>query len=211
MRSNPADFPLSAPPTLDALLHTLAQSPNAHTLLAGGTELMVALNTGRLPPKPLLSIAHLPELRFIDVAADRITLGAATTFTDIRRSEAIAQHVPLLAQAASWTGSVANQNRGTLGGNLVNASPAADTPPVLLVYDAEVPSSPPPAPAPSLTISSISITKKPPSPPTRSSTPSPSHATGAVTKPTFAKSAPATPGHQQNRPRRHRPEICKPT
>ncbi len=138
MRSNPADFHLTAPPTLDDLLATLNTHPNHHTLLAGGTELMVAFNTGRLPPKPLLSIAHLPELRFIRQEADAITLGAATTFTEIRRSPAIAQHLPLLAEAASWTGSVANQNRGTLGGNLVNASPAADTPPVLLVYDAQV-------------------------------------------------------------------------
>ena len=138
MRSNPADFPLTAPPTLSDLLRTLHTHPNTYTLLAGGTELMVALNTGRLPPKPLLSIAHLADLRFIRHDADTITLGAATTFTDIRRSEIIAQHLPLLAQAASWTGSVANQNRGTLGGNLANASPAADTPPVLLVYDAQV-------------------------------------------------------------------------
>jgi CO/xanthine dehydrogenase FAD-binding subunit len=99
---------------------------------------MVALAAGRLPQKHLLSINHLRELRFIDVAPDTITLGSGTTFTDIRRHAAIAADLPLLTQAASWTGSIANQNRGTLGGNIVNASPAADSPPALLVYDAEL-------------------------------------------------------------------------
>ena len=138
MRANPAIYSLTAPPTLADLLSTLQEHPGKHTLIAGGTELMVAFNTGRLPPKPLLSLAHLPELRFIRQEPGCISLGAATTFTDIRRSEAISLQLPLLAQAASWTGSIANQNRGTVGGNIINASPAADTPPVLLVYGAEL-------------------------------------------------------------------------
>jgi len=67
-----------------------------------------------------------------------LPFGSGATFTDIRRHEAIAEDLPLLTQAASWTGSIANQNRGTLGGNIVNASPAADSPPALLVYEALV-------------------------------------------------------------------------
>ena len=136
MRSDPAHYTLTAPATLSDLLATLRDHPGQHTLLAGGTELMVALNTGRLPAKPLLSMHHLRELRFIDVTPEIITLGAGTTFTDLRRHPAIAADLPLLAQAASWTGSIANQNRGTLAGNIANASPAADSPPALLVYDA---------------------------------------------------------------------------
>jgi CO/xanthine dehydrogenase FAD-binding subunit len=97
---------------------------------------MVALSAGRLPQKNLLSINHLRELRFITTTPTDITLGSGTTFTDIRYSAAIAENFPLLVHAASWTGSIANQNRATLGGNIVNASPAADTPPALLVYDA---------------------------------------------------------------------------
>jgi CO/xanthine dehydrogenase FAD-binding subunit len=97
---------------------------------------MVALSAGRLAQKNLLSINHLKELRFIEVAPDALTIGSGTTFTDIRRHATIASDFPLLAQAASWTGSIANQNRGTLGGNIVNASPAADSPPALLAYDA---------------------------------------------------------------------------
>jgi CO/xanthine dehydrogenase FAD-binding subunit len=136
MHSNPADYNLIAPPTLDAVLQTLAANPGRYTPIAGGTEIMVALGAGRLREKNLLSINHLKELRFIDVTPDTITIGSGTTFTDIRRSAAIAESFPLLIRSASWTGSIANQNRGTLGGNIVNASPAADTPPALLAYDA---------------------------------------------------------------------------
>jgi CO/xanthine dehydrogenase FAD-binding subunit len=99
---------------------------------------MVALNTGRLGSRSLISIQHLRELRFIRVSDRAVQIGAGTTFTDIRRNETIARELPLLVQAASWTGSIANQNRGTMGGNICNASPAADSPPALLAYDATV-------------------------------------------------------------------------
>jgi len=135
MRSNVLDYSLIAPPTLTAALQTLAQDTTL-TPIAGGTELMVALSAGRLAQKHLLSINHLRELRFIDTTPDAITIGAGATFTDIRRHAVLAADFPLLVQAASWTGSIANQNRGTLGGNIVNASPAADSPPALLAYDA---------------------------------------------------------------------------
>jgi CO/xanthine dehydrogenase FAD-binding subunit len=138
MRSSVLDFALTAPPTLEAVLTQLAQNPGHHTPIAGGTELMVALAAGRLTQKSLLSIHHLPELRFIRITPDAIHLGANTTFTDIRRNPTIAADLPLLIQSASWTGSIANQNRATLGGNICNASPAADTPPALLVYNATV-------------------------------------------------------------------------
>jgi CO/xanthine dehydrogenase FAD-binding subunit len=136
MHSDPAQFALTAPATLAAVLIQLAEG--LHTPIAGGTELMVALAAGRLTQKSLLSIHHLSELRFIHIEDNAITLGANTTFTDIRRNATIAADLPLLTLAASWTGSIANQNRATLGGNLCNASPAADTPPALLAYDATV-------------------------------------------------------------------------
>jgi CO/xanthine dehydrogenase FAD-binding subunit len=136
MRSNPAEYALIAPPTLTAALFALASDPGFYTPIAGGTELMVALAAGRLAQKNLLSINHLKELRFIEVTRETIVIGSGTTFTDIRNHATITSDFPLLAQAASWTGSIANQNRGTLGGNIVNASPAADSPPALLAYDA---------------------------------------------------------------------------
>ena len=138
MRSDVSLYDLSAPPSLDAALAILAKEPGKYTPIAGGTELMVALGVGRLAQHSLISIQHLRELRFIRVDDEAIHIGAGTTFTDIRRSQAIAEDLPLLVQSASWTGSVANQNRGTLGGNICNASPAADTPPALLAYSATV-------------------------------------------------------------------------
>jgi CO/xanthine dehydrogenase FAD-binding subunit len=138
MHSDVTQYELTAPPTLDAVLAQLAAEPGRHTPIAGGTELMVALGAGRLTQRSLISIRHLRELRFVRVEDDAIHLGAGATFTDIRRSDAIARDLPLLARSASWTGSIANQNRGTLGGNLCNASPAADTPPALLAYGATV-------------------------------------------------------------------------
>ena len=137
MRSNVTEYDLIAPPSLTVALQTLASDPR-YTPIAGGTELMVALSAGRLTQKYLLSINHLKELRFIDTTPTEITIGSGTTFTDVRRAPVIASDFPLLAQAASWTGSIANQNRGTLGGNIVNGSPAADSPPALLAYDAAI-------------------------------------------------------------------------
>lgn len=138
MHSDPAQFELTAAPSLAAVLDQLAAAPGRYTPIAGGTELMVALNTSRLVTRTLVSIQHLQELRFIEVQPNAVHIGAGTTFTDLRHSEIVDRELPLLSRAASWTGSIANQNRGTIGGNICNASPAADTPPALLVYEAEV-------------------------------------------------------------------------
>lgn len=138
MRSNVAQYDLIAPGTLDAVLDVLAHSADRYTPIAGGTELMVALGAGRLESRKLISLWNLHELRFIHTTPDAIIIGAGSTFTDIRNHSELARDLPLLAQAASWTGSIANQDRATIGGNIVNASPAADSPPALLVYDAAV-------------------------------------------------------------------------
>lgn len=135
MRANVHEFDMATPATLDEALTIMAAGQ--HTPIAGGTELMVALAAGRLSKKPLLSIGFR-ELRFIQQETGGLRIGAGTTFSDIRNHPLIARDFPLLSQAASWTGSIANQNRGTLGGNIVNASPAADSPPALLVYEAEL-------------------------------------------------------------------------
>ena len=138
MRAEAEQYELTTAASLAAVLERMAGEPGRHTPIAGGTELMVAFNAGRLQATSLISIQHLPELRFIHVTPDTIEIGAGTTFTDLRQNGTVAEELPLLASAASWTGSIANQNRGTLGGNLCNASPAADTPPALLAYDAGI-------------------------------------------------------------------------
>ena len=138
MRSDAAEFDLVAPASLDAVLTLLAEFPGEFLPIAGGTESMVAFGAGRLQARKHVSLWGLRELRFIATTAETLTIGAGSTFTDIRKHPIIASDFPMLAQAASWTGSIANQNRGTLGGNIVNGSPAADSPPALLAYDAEL-------------------------------------------------------------------------
>jgi CO/xanthine dehydrogenase FAD-binding subunit len=138
MRSNVSQYELVAPGSLDVVLALLAAEPGAWTPMAGGTELMVALGAGRLAQRKLVSLWGIDELRQITESGDWLTIGAGATFTDIRQNALIAKEFPLLARAASWTGAIANQNRGTLGGNIANASPAADSPPVLLVYETEI-------------------------------------------------------------------------
>jgi CO/xanthine dehydrogenase FAD-binding subunit len=108
------------------------------TPIAGGTELMVQFGAGRLGAHKLVSLWGLPELCSIESTGTEVLIGAGCTYTDMRRHPLIAKEFPLLSRAASWTGSIANQNRGTLGGNIVNASPAADSLPALMVYEAEL-------------------------------------------------------------------------
>ncbi len=138
MRGNPEAHEMIAPGNLPAVLELLAAAPGEWTPIAGGTELMVAHAAGRLEAKRLISLWGIPEIRFIDSSANTVSIGAGTTFRDLRGHAGIASRLPLLAKAASWIGSIANQSRATVGGNLVNGSPAADSSPALLVYDAEV-------------------------------------------------------------------------
>jgi CO/xanthine dehydrogenase FAD-binding subunit len=99
---------------------------------------MVQYGAGRLGARKLVSLWGLPELRGIERSGQELIIGAGCTYSDLRNHPVVTQEFPLLARAASWTGSIANQNRGTLGGNIVNASPAADSLPALLVYEAEL-------------------------------------------------------------------------
>ena len=138
MRANIPSYDLRVPANLPEALALLGREPGTWQPFAGGTDLMVLLEAGKLSHKRFFSLAKLAELRGIEVTTDAVTLGALTTYTEIRRHPALQAEFPLLCNAARETGSIATQNRGTLGGNIVNASPAADSPPALLVYDAEL-------------------------------------------------------------------------
>jgi len=116
----------------------LAEEPGAWRPFAGGTDLMVQLAAGTLAHRHYVNVFGLKELRYVEVRPDSVVLGGLTTFSDILRHDLLRAEFPLLCRAASETGGVANQNRGTIGGNIANASPAADSPPALLVYDAEL-------------------------------------------------------------------------
>ena len=138
MRSYVPGYELHTPRDLSNTLELLARDPGAWKPFAGGTDLMVLLEAGKLPHRKFLNIWNLPELRGIEVTPEHVTLGALTTYSEVRCLELLTREFPLLRRAASETGSIATQNRGTLGGNIANASPAADSPPALLVYDAEL-------------------------------------------------------------------------
>jgi len=138
MRSDPAEFELVAPESLPKALSLLAENPGAWLPIAGGTDVMVQFAAGKLPARKLMSIWNLGELRRIEVLPSEIRIGAGCTYTDLRGDKTIAKEFPLIARAASWVGGIANQNRGTLGGNIVNASPAADSLPALLAYEADL-------------------------------------------------------------------------
>jgi len=138
MRSNPADYELAAPGTLQEVLTLYGSEPGSWLPIAGGTDVMVLYAAGKLLARKLVSIGNLRELRCIEVTSSEVRIGAGCTYTDLRQHSVIANEFPLLVQAAAWTGGIANQNRGTLGGNIANASPAGDSLPVLLVYDADL-------------------------------------------------------------------------
>ena len=138
MRAYVPAYELISPGSLSEALDVLGQNDGAWKPFAGGTDLMVLLEAGKLPHRNYVNIWNLPELRGIEVTDNHVTLGALTTYTEVQTNEVLRNEFPMLCQAASETGGLAIQNRGTLGGNIVNASPAADSPPALLVYDAEL-------------------------------------------------------------------------
>jgi CO/xanthine dehydrogenase FAD-binding subunit len=138
MRAYIPSYQLTTPASLNEALTLIGKEPGVWKPFAGGTDLMVLLESGKLPHRNYLNIWQLRELRGTVVADDQVTLGALTTYTDIQTHPVLRSEFPMLCQAASETGGLAIQNRGTLGGNIVNASPAADSPPALLAYDAEI-------------------------------------------------------------------------
>ncbi|HET9852315.1 MAG TPA: xanthine dehydrogenase family protein subunit M [Candidatus Limnocylindrales bacterium] len=133
----PAEPPIDTPRNLFEAYEHLAAG--ATRPIAGGTDLMVAI-TGELGPLPerMLDLSRIKELRGIALEADGLVLGARTTYTEIRRSALCREHLPALVEAAATIGAAQIQNRGTLGGNIANASPAGDTLPILLAADAVI-------------------------------------------------------------------------
>jgi carbon-monoxide dehydrogenase medium subunit len=133
----PAEPPIDTPKHLFEAYELLASGPTRP--IAGGTDVMVAI-TGELGPIPerMLDLSRIEELRGISLEADGLVLGARTTYTEIRRSALCREHLPALVEAAGTIGAAQSQNRGTLGGNIANASPAGDTLPILLAADARI-------------------------------------------------------------------------
>jgi CO/xanthine dehydrogenase FAD-binding subunit len=108
------------------------------TPLAGCTDLYVTLNFGLLKPRRFLNLWPLDALRGIKLRGSTLVIGSLTTYTELQRSPLVRRHLPMLAAAAREVGGVQIQNRGTIGGNVVNASPAGDTLPVLAAAGADL-------------------------------------------------------------------------
>jgi CO/xanthine dehydrogenase FAD-binding subunit len=138
MRAYLPSYQLLTPQSVADAVELLASQPGLWKPFAGGTDLMVLLEVGKLEHRNYINIWNLKELRGIEVSDTQVILGALTTYTEVQSHPVLRAEFPMLCQAASETGGLAIQNRGTLGGNIVNASPAADSPPALLVYDAEL-------------------------------------------------------------------------
>jgi CO/xanthine dehydrogenase FAD-binding subunit len=138
MRAFLPDYQLRKAATLAEAIGLLSDQAGVWRPLAGGTDVMVQLAAGTLVHRQYVSIWGIRELWGIEVDSEVATVGALTTFSDILRHDTLRSEFPLLGRAAADTGGIANQNRGTIAGNIANASPAADTPPALLVYDAQI-------------------------------------------------------------------------
>ncbi len=108
------------------------------TPVAGATDVYVALNFGTFAPRKFVDIWALDELRTISMRDDTLVIGALTSYTSLIQSHLVGDHVPMLVEASRLVGGVQIQNRGTLGGNIANGSPAADGVPVLAATDAIV-------------------------------------------------------------------------
>jgi CO/xanthine dehydrogenase FAD-binding subunit len=135
VRGDPDDFELVTARTLGDACNRVAEG---YRPLAGGTDVMVLLSAGKLAHARWVGIWEVEELRQVRADPGTFAMGALTTYTGVRRHPLLSRELPMLAQAASETGGVAIQNRGTLGGNIGNASPAADSLPALLAYGAQV-------------------------------------------------------------------------
>ena len=134
-----ADTQVLRPGSVDEALAVLAEAAERPTILAGGTDLMVLQNAGLLRADQVVDLWRLDELRGVCSADDgRIWIGALTAFEDLIGSELVQEGAPALVEAAKTIGAKQIQSRGTLGGNVANASPAGDSLPVLLAHGGDV-------------------------------------------------------------------------
>jgi CO/xanthine dehydrogenase FAD-binding subunit len=137
MRGAAASMLVLRPRTVHSALAMYAQSPDAVPLV-GGTDLMVAWNLGEMNDRVILDLSLLREWTRIEETATGLSIGALATHTALQQHEIVRRRFPLLVAACATVGGVQIQNRGTIGGNIANASPAGDTLPPLAVYDAQV-------------------------------------------------------------------------
>ncbi len=137
MRSVVSTLELRRPRSIREAL-TMLRDDGPLVPLAGATDLYVALNFGTLTATRFLDLWPLEPLRRVEMRGDVLALGALVTYTSLTRSRLVRQRLPMLVDAARLVGGVQIQNRGTIGGNIANGSPAGDTLPVFAAADAVV-------------------------------------------------------------------------
>lgn len=131
-------FDFHAPETVNEACQMLSEYGLKAKLIAGGTDLMVNMKKKILAPEQIISISRIRELNHLDVSGDRIRIGAGVTVADLCESKTIAGYLPALGQGANNLGTPLIRNLATIGGNIGSARPAADLPPGLMAYGAEV-------------------------------------------------------------------------
>ncbi|MBP2650894.1 MAG: aerobic-type carbon monoxide dehydrogenase, middle subunit CoxM/CutM-like protein [Firmicutes bacterium] len=132
-----SQFIYKKPKQLQEAFSIMKENP-AYSIIAGGTDLMVKMKDNRITAKVIIDVSELNDLREIKEKQGTIYLGAAVTHTEICKSELLRGFAPALVHASGLVGSPQIRNRGTVGGNIGNASPAADTIPALMAYGAEI-------------------------------------------------------------------------
>lgn len=132
------EFDFRAPRQLDEVLRLLADNGDGAKLLAGGMSLVPMMTLGLVQPRMVVSLNHVAGLGYVREEGAALRIGAGTTHAEIARDPLIARHCPLLAEAARHIGDVQVRNRGTIGGSLVHADPAADYLPVMAVLGARM-------------------------------------------------------------------------
>ncbi|MGI6077313.1 MAG: FAD binding domain-containing protein [Fastidiosipilaceae bacterium] len=131
-------FNFFSPETVEEALDLLSQHQDSIAVIAGGTDLIIDLNEGGKKPDYVLDISQLKELDYISESDGMLHIGANTTFATLEKNELISEYYPAIAKMADYMGSPQIRELGTVGGNVVSASVAGDSPTVFLAYDATV-------------------------------------------------------------------------
>ena len=129
------NFQFCAPRSVEDALNILSEKSGQCRVIAGGTDLIPALRKEETRPAFVLSILEIGQLKGVQEEKDYIRIGPTTTFTEITQDEILTRSLPLLVEAASWVGGPTIRNRGTIGGNICNASPAADVTPAVMALE----------------------------------------------------------------------------
>ncbi|MBN1179020.1 MAG: xanthine dehydrogenase family protein subunit M [Anaerolineae bacterium] len=122
----------------DEVIRLLTEHGDAARLMMGGTDLLVRMRDGAFRPALVIDVKGLPGMRDVAYGADGLRVGAAVTMNELARHPAVLAHYPLLAESANSVASYQLRNRATIGGNLCNASPCADTSPATLIFEGRI-------------------------------------------------------------------------